>query len=646
MARIAAERLKDRSEIKVYDPCVGSGGLLLNMGRACGKYMPSNKIKYYGQELITETSNLAKMNLFMRDVPIQNIIVRNANTLDEDWPYFDENTEYTPLFVDAVTANPPYSVRWDADSFKMDERFRQYGIAPNTKADYAFALHCLYHIKPDGIMSIVLPHGVLFRGGSEEEIRKNLIECNNIETIIGMPANLFFAVGIPVIVMILSKNRQEDDVLFIDASTLFIKDGNINRLQEKHVQKIYDAVIARGNIPNFARLVSKDEIIENDYNLNIPRYVSANIEEKPYDLYSVMTGCVSEDELSQYNDYWNAFPKLKNQIIDRNGSYFEFKCDDIKGTVFEDNDVIDFINRFNCLVEDYKKYLIDSLIYSERSENIKEDAIASLFERFDNADLVDKYDVYQVLANNWRDIEIDINRVRKEGKTIYKEIEDDIVTKKNSRTKKYEDVVVGMKGKVIPLSLIKSEFFQADYEELQELKNKIDDLVSEYTDVFDSIDDEIKSLIVKDNDETKYDAKKIKQVIKANELEEDDINQLVSMQKAIDDEKKYKKEIKQIEKELDEKAQEKIKDLSDEEVNDLLIKKWIDPIIRDIKNVANRMLSSFVNSLTELKKKYENPLSNISEEEKVATTHLKNLMGELDGNDVDMSAIKMLMEDL
>lgn len=646
MSRIVAERLQDRSEIKVYDPCVGSGGLLLNMGQACGKYTPANKIKYYGQELITETSNLAKMNLFMRDVPIQNIIVRNANTLDEDWPYFDENTEYTPLFVDAVTANPPYSVHWDANSFKMDERFRQYGIAPDSKADYAFLLHCLYHIKPDGIMSIVLPHGVLFRGGSEEEIRKNLIECNNIETIIGMPVNLFFAVGIPVIVMILSKNRKEDDVLFIDASTSFVKDGNINRLQEKHVQKIYDAVIAREDIPNFARLVSKEEIIENDYNLNIPRYVSANIEETPYDLYSVMTGYVSEDELSQYDDYWNAFPELKDQIIARNGSYFEFKSDDIKGTVFEDKDVIGFVNRFNALAEDYKKYLVNSLIYSESNANTKEDAINSLFERFNNTKLVDKYDVYQVLADNWKDIEIDINRVRKEGKNIYKEIENDIVTKKNSKTKKYEDVVVGMKGKVIPLSLIKSEFFEADFEELQELQNKIDDLVSEYTDVFDSIDDEIKSLIVKDNDETKYDTKKIKQVIKANELEEGDINQLVSMQKAIDDEKKYKKEIKQIEKELDEKAQEKIKDLSAEEVNDLLIKKWIDPIIRDIENVVNRMLSNFVNSLAELKKRYENPLSNISEEEKACTTQLKNLMGELDGNDVDMSAIKMLMEEL
>lgn len=310
MSRIVAERLKDRKNIKVYDPCVGSGGLLLNIGQECGRYTDPNTIKYYGQELITETSNLAKMNLFMQDIPVQNIVVRNANTLEEDWPYFDEYTEYSPLYVDAVTANPPYSVHWDSNSFKMDERFRQYGIAPDNTADYAFLLHCLYHVKPDGIMAIVLPHGVLFRGGAEEEIRKNLIEFNNIETIIGMPANLFFAVGIPVIVMILSKNRKEDDVLFVDASTSFIKDGNHNKLQEKHIQKIYDAVINRKDVPNFARLVSKKEIIENDYNLNIPRYVTANIEEMPYDLYSVMTGAVSDEELSNFNEYWSRFPNL------------------------------------------------------------------------------------------------------------------------------------------------------------------------------------------------------------------------------------------------------------------------------------------------------------------------------------------------
>ena len=187
---------------------------------------------------------------------MQNITVRNANTLEEDWPY----SSYSPLFVDAVTVNPPYSANWDPGDYKTDERFRNYGLAPSTKADFAFLLHCLYHIRPDGIMAIVLPHGVLFRGGSEKEIRQNLIENHNIETIIGFPANMFFATGIPVIVMVLSKHRREDDVLFIDASQSYTKEKTQNVLREADIQRIFDAVKSRKDILHYAKLVSHEEI--------------------------------------------------------------------------------------------------------------------------------------------------------------------------------------------------------------------------------------------------------------------------------------------------------------------------------------------------------------------------------------------------
>ena len=195
MSRIVAERVKNKDTVCAYDPTCGSGGLLLNIGKEVGRYVNHDNIHYYGQELITETANLAKMNLFMQGVPVQNICIRNANTLEEDWPYFDSNTPYAPLFVDAVVSNPPYSARYDSESHRTDARFKGYGLAPDTKADYAFLLHCLYHIKPDGIMAIVLPHGVLFRGDAEGAIRKNLIENNNIETIIGFPSGLFFFIS-------------------------------------------------------------------------------------------------------------------------------------------------------------------------------------------------------------------------------------------------------------------------------------------------------------------------------------------------------------------------------------------------------------------------------------------------------------------
>jgi type I restriction enzyme M protein len=268
MAKIVAERIKDRNRITVYDPTVGTAGLLLNIGKETGRYINPDNIRYYGQELITETCNLAKMNLFMQGIRIQNISVRNGDTLKEDWPYFDDDTAYEAVPVDIVVSNPPYSQGWDPDTYKLDPRFRSYGLAPNSKADYAFLLHCLYHVKnKEGIMAIVLPHGVLFRGGTEYDIRKNLVDKHNIEAIIGFPSNMFFSTGIPVIVMVLSKGRQDSDILFVDASESYGKEATQNILREMDIQRIADVINNRESIPNFSRLVTLEEIAQNDYNL-------------------------------------------------------------------------------------------------------------------------------------------------------------------------------------------------------------------------------------------------------------------------------------------------------------------------------------------------------------------------------------------
>ena len=192
MSEIVANHLKGKSEIKIYDPTSGSGSLLINIGHSVSKYIhDENNIKYYAQELKENTYNLTRMNLVMRGIKPDNIMTRNGDTLEEDWPYFDENdpvNTYNPLYVDAVVSNPPYSQTWDPVNKEHDPRYARFGLAPKGKADYAFLLHDLFHVKPDGLMTIVLPHGVLFRGGEEGEIRKNLIENNHIDTIIGLPA--------------------------------------------------------------------------------------------------------------------------------------------------------------------------------------------------------------------------------------------------------------------------------------------------------------------------------------------------------------------------------------------------------------------------------------------------------------------------
>lgn len=648
MARIIAERLKDRCSkyIQVYDPCVGTAGLLLNIGKEIGKYHDKHYIKYYGQELITETSNLAKMNLFMKKIPVENLILRNADTLDEDWPIDLENA-CGPLSVDAVTANPPYSAHWNPELHTSDERFRQYGLAPSTKADLAFLLHCLYHIKPDGIMAIVLPHGVLFRGGAEEEIRKNLIENHNIETIIGLPSNLFFSTGIPVIVMILSKNRAASDVLFIDASQSFQKDKTQNVLQASDVQRIYDAVIARRDIPHFARLVTKEQIVAEGYNLNIPRYISATREEAPYDLYALMTGEIAGDELESFADCWQQFPQLRDKLFATDGSYSRFITEDIAGVVRADEDVAAFQSDFQTQCRGFHTYLLHTLIDSPTDERTHDEIAGTLFQTFQQTALIDVYDIYQAFSDRWTAIDADLARIHEEGKVICREIEPDIILRKNAKTKRFEEVMVGMRGKVIPLGLIKQTYFPEDLAKIEELLRKADEAATAIQDIFENLSEDAKEAIVKDDDESKYELKKLKAAIKSPvDLNADDLAALRQLLHEIDAEKACKKKAKTADAELEKKAEAKAQALTDAEVHDMLEKTWVTPVTDAIDSVMQRVIEDFIHALKGLEQKYADPLSDLNKQEQEESTKLKALMSELTGSDTDVKALKMLMEEL
>lgn len=646
MARIVADRLKDREKVYCYDPTVGSGGLLLNIGKEVGRYIPSDNIHYYGQELITETANLAKMNLFMQGVPVQNINMRNANTLEEDWPYFDEQTAYAPLFVDAVVSNPPYSANYEPENHQTDVRFKGYGLAPAGKADYAFLLHCLYHIKNDGVMAIVLPHGVLFRGDSEGEIRKNLILNHNIETIISFPQQLFFATSIPVIVMILSKNRREDDILFIDASQSYKKDKKQNVLTESDVQRIFDTVVARKDVPNYAHLATMEEIEANGYNLNVPRYVSATTEEAPYDLFSVMTGKVSDKELDAFETIWKQFPLLREKLLNKAEGYNAFSDVNVKDTVFADNDVQAFLNRVSGTSDEFRKYLVRTLISHDAVPSVHDAIVEKLFETYKNQPLVDVYRVFQAFADNWMIVDSDLARLETEGWDICAETEPNMVTKKGSKTKKTVEEQKGWKGKVMPFELVKAVFFADDFDKMSKLTAEADAKASEYADIWENMDEEAKSVVCKDDDETAFDAKKFKQAVKNGDLDNEAMECIEAIQDAIAKEKALRKQVKTIETGLEDKAKEKIEALSEEEIHNLLEKKWISPIISAIDKVGEEVLTQFVASFVKLEKKYANPLDELSESIEETSGALKTSLDELVGNDADMVAIKMLMEEL
>lgn len=290
LAKIVTMNWSDAdSAFSVYDPTMGSGSLLLTVGQELPDSQP---IKYYGQELNTTTYNLARMNLMLHGVSFNNMTLSNADTLEGDWPDGpDEKGIDRPRSFDAVVANPPYSAHWDNSDTKLkDARFKDYGkLAPKTKADYAFILHSLYHLKDGGTMAIVLPHGVLFRGAAEGVIRKAIIENKSyLDTVIGLPANIFYGTGIPTIILVFKKGRETKDILFIDASREFEKAKNQNRLTPANIEKIVETYRNRQDVEKYAHVASLDEVRENDYNLNIPRYVDTFEEEEEIDLDEVL----------------------------------------------------------------------------------------------------------------------------------------------------------------------------------------------------------------------------------------------------------------------------------------------------------------------------------------------------------------------
>ncbi|MFT9266985.1 type I restriction-modification system subunit M [Oenococcus sp.] len=291
LAKLVTNGITETSEsFTVYDPTMGSGSLLLTVGNELPHSNKSGAIKYFGQELNTTTYNLARMNLMMHDVAYTNMVLHNADTLESDWPDgLDIKGNDHPRSFDAVVANPPYSAKWDnSDSKLKDPRFSEYGkLAPASKADYAFVLHSIYHLSQTGTMAIVLPHGVLFRGAAEAKIRRTLIEKNYLDAVIGLPANLFYGASIPTVILVFKKNRKNKDVLFIDASQDYEKDKNQNILTNANVDKIISTYKARKDLHKYAHVAGLNEIKENDFNLNIPRYVDTFEEDAPIDLQKV-----------------------------------------------------------------------------------------------------------------------------------------------------------------------------------------------------------------------------------------------------------------------------------------------------------------------------------------------------------------------
>lgn len=645
MSEIVAYHLKDREEIKIYDPTSGSGSLLINIGQCAARYMGNgNNIKYYAQELKENTYNLTRMNLVMRGILPDNIVTRNGDTLEEDWPYFEENdpvNTYDPLFVDAVVSNPPYSQAWNPNDKENNPRFSDYGLAPKGKADYAFLLHDLYHIRNDGIVTIVLPHGVLFRGGEEGTIRKNLIDHNNIDAIIGLPANIFFGTGIPTIIMVLRKNKKDSDVLIIDASKGFEKDGKNNKLRACDIKRIVDAYKERPEkIEKFARRVSRAEIIQNDYNLNIPRYVDSSEKAESWDIYASMFGGIPEAELQDLSAYWTAFPHLKAALFSPdNEAYCRLNVANLKNAVLSHPDVVAFKTAFQNAFGDFDAYLKSALIDGMTQLNAageEERLSREIFARLAEIPLVDRYAAYQLLDDDWKKIAIDLEIIQTEGFAATKQVDPNMVLKKDA------EVQDGWVGHVLPFELVQSVKMHEEVAALRAKETRLSEIAGEYESYLDELSEEDKEQNFVNDAKDAFVAAEVKKAIKAREVEPATMSILKDVDALFAEEKTLKKQVKDDSSALHQRTKSVIEHLTDEEVRDLLHRKWILPLMENLNSLPDAVLDDFVKQLDAVCKKYETTFEDV--ESQIASTEheLLGLLDDLQGNEFDMQGIAEL----
>ncbi|WP_270332508.1 type I restriction-modification system subunit M [Streptococcus infantarius] len=646
MSEIVAEHLKDRESIKIYDPTSGSGSLLINIGKSASKYI-SNKdnIKYYAQELKQNTYNLTRMNLVMRGILPDNIVTRNGDTLEDDWPYFDDKdpiATYEPLYVDAVVSNPPYSQSWDPTDKETDPRYARFGLAPKGKADYAFLLHDLFHIKSDGIMTIVLPHGVLFRGGEEGEIRKNLIEQNHIDAIIGLPSNIFFGTGIPTIIMILKQKRENTDVLVVDASKGFIKSGKNNKLRASDIKRIVDVVINRENVANFSRVVSRDEIRNNNYNLNIPRYVDSSEKTESWDIFATMFGGIPKSELEDLSDFWNAFPNLKSDLFQEiNASTYQLKVPDIKKAVFSHPEIQQFFETSRKVFSDIPQYMREELIdhINEVHVQREEEKLAQyIFKCLESMPLIDKYDAYEKLDTQWQYIQTDIEILQTEGFDAAKQVDPNLVIKKKSG--KEVEVQEGWLGHVFPFELVQRELLADDVNSISSKENRLNDISAEIEELFEELPEEEKEKDFVNDAKDAFVNAKVKKAQKDETLDlavRDILKQVVGLQ---NEEKSLKSDVKSAVDNLQNKTKVQIEQLSNAQVYMLLEKKWITPFIEQMQSLTQELVNGLVQKIEQLSQKYDETLSDIDNEIKEAESTLASMLQDLEGNEFDMSGIQ------
>jgi type I restriction enzyme M protein len=626
MAQIVGIRgAQTSSRTTVYDPTCGSGSLLLKVGEEA-----TTPVSLYGQEKDAATAGLARMNMILHDNPTAEI--KQGNTLAN--PLFNDDRGDLKTF-DYVVANPPFSdKRWstgltpDKDEF---DRFTPYGIPPGKQGDYAYLLHIIRSLKSTGKGACILPHGVLFRGNAEAEIRRNLIRRGYIQGIIGLPANLFYGTGIPACIVVIDKEHaaSRQGIFMVDASTGYMKDGNKNRLRDMDIHRIVDVFTKQLEIAKFSRMVPVAEIERNDFNLNIPRYIDSQQVEDIQDIAGHLQGGIPIDDVAALGKYWSVCPQLKTALFQPHRSnYLKLAVpkDGIKTAIFEHPEYVAFSTGMAALFETWRSrsaVMLKGLDVGCQPKVLIGKLAEDLLEHYIGKDLIDRYDIYQHLMDYWAEVmQDDCYLIAAEGwkAQTYRVIE---------ANKKGKEIDKGWLCDLVSKELMVARYFAAEQAEIESQQADLEAVTAQMEELEEEHggDEGAFSELEKVNKaNVTARIKEIKGDIEAKEEEK----VLKEWLKSNDRQAALKKTIKDAEMLLDRSVYDKYPELSEVEIKVLVVDdKWLARIGAAVAGEIDRVSQGLTQRVKVLAERYEEPLpelaSRVAELEARVAEHLKKM---------------------
>jgi type I restriction enzyme M protein len=636
MAKVIGIAEAKRADQTIYDPTCGSGSLLLKAADEAPQ-----GVTIYGQEMDNATTALAKMNMILHDNPTAE--VWRGNTLAD--PHYKDNSGNLKTF-DFVVANPPFSSKAWSNGFNPAEdeyeRFKD-GVPPQKNGDFAFLLHILRSLKSTGKGAVILPHGVLFRGNAEAEIRKNIIKRGYIKGIIGLPANLFYGTGIPACIIVLDKENAAGrrGLFMMDASKGFVKDGNKNRLRHQDIHKIVDVFTKGLEITGYSRLVPLSEISDpkNDYNLNIPRYIDSSEAEDLHDIEAHLKGGIPNADIEKMAAFWDAFPSLKAQLFsphERPGySSLKLEPTQLKPTILEHPEFKTFTRCVHDIFTAWKERHLAALegisigtLPRQLIETLSED----LLTVFSNLALIDKYDVYQQLMSYWSDtMQDDVYLIESDGwkaSSSLRLLDED----KNKKSKEKADLTIGRlkyKADLIPPALIVARYFAEEQKAIESLETQAEAKAREMEELEEEHGGEDGLLEEAKTDDGKLTKASVKARLSRVNLDADASDEREVLSKYLDlmDKKAaLMSQASEAQKALDVKVAEKYKHLSEADVKTLVVHdKWLTTLTAAIESELNRVSQTLTGRIKTLAERYAAPLPEL-------TRKVEELSAKVDGH--------------